>query len=352
MGSIQTVLGPIPPEDLGITLSHEHILFDGSYAVAKPRNATMLEILDQPVSLRNLGKVLRNVDACRDNLMLNDMETAIEELQLYKRSGGKSVVDVTVAGNGRDPIALAKISRATGLNIIVATGQYAKVAHTEDVEKSGVAELSYKMIREIEEGIDDSGIKAGIIKCGCSYPIHPDEKKVLQVAARAQEQTGAPITFHPPGRDIEKKKRVKKIEDALDILQEGGAELKKVYISHLQGWGNDLEYNKYLLDEYDAYLSYDGFSVQWFLDFIWPGCGKEACDVDLVDMVVELCNQGYDKRIMLAHDICMKFMLTRYGGWGYAHILDNIVPQFGLGGLSDRQITNMLIENPKRMLAF
>ena len=68
MGSIQTVLGPIPPEDLGITLSHEHILFDGSYAVAKPRNATMLEILDQPVSLRNLGKVLRNVDACRDNL--------------------------------------------------------------------------------------------------------------------------------------------------------------------------------------------------------------------------------------------------------------------------------------------
>ena len=55
---------------------------------------------------------------------------------------------------------------------------------------------------------------------------------------------------------------------------------------------------------------------------------------------------------MLAHDICMKFMLTRYGGWGYAHIMDNIVPQFGLGGLSDRQITNMLIENPKRMLAF
>ena len=89
-----------------------------------------------------------------------------------------------------------------------------------------------------------------------------------------------------------------------------------------------------------------------FLDFIWPGCGKEACDIDLVDTVVELCDQGYDKRIMLAHDICMKFMLTRYGGWGYAHILDNIVPQFRLRGLSDRQITNMLIENPKRMLAF
>ena len=92
------------------------------------------------------------------------------------------------------------------------------------------------------------------------------------------------------------------------------------------------------------------FGLEYYYDCEWVGL-RNKTDAERIDMVVELCQQGYDKQLMLSQDVFSKLQTKKYGGYGFTHIIKNIIPQLKIKGVTDKQIQNMLIQNPKRILA-
>jgi phosphotriesterase-related protein len=266
-------------------------------------------------------------------------------------------VDVTVEGLGRDPSVLKRISVLTGINIICATGWYLHPCHPAYVSKMSVDELSSIMVKDLTQGIGDSGIRAGVIgELGTTEPLHPDEKKVLLAAAKAQGETGVPLTIHPAGYDMVpnrpngvRHKCARKGEEYIDII-ENDAILEKVYMSHMDGVEIDLDYHRRILDR-GINIDYDLWGLDTaYYDDIYPGAWGVS-DNQRADALLELCQQGYEKNMMLSHDTAMKMQLAKYGGFGYAHILQNVIPVLKHKGMSESQITAMLVENPKRIFS-
>jgi predicted metal-dependent phosphotriesterase family hydrolase len=131
-GKALTVLGAIDAEAMGVTLPHEHLLIDFAVMFKEPAAASEKGLAYQPVSLANVGWVRQNFNANLDNLRLLDEQTALDEIMLFRRAGGQTVVDPTNVSLARDPLALARISRATGLNIVMGAGYYVAAAHPAD----------------------------------------------------------------------------------------------------------------------------------------------------------------------------------------------------------------------------
>src|SRR6267143_5428504 len=118
-GKALTVLGAVDAASMGITLPHEHLLIDFEVMFKEPAAATDKGLAYQPVSLANVGWVRQNFNANLDNLRLLDEQTALDEIMLFRRAGGQTVIDPTNVSLSRDPLALTRISRATGLNIVM-----------------------------------------------------------------------------------------------------------------------------------------------------------------------------------------------------------------------------------------
>ncbi len=132
-GQAQTVLGPIAGEAMGITLPHEHLLIDFEVMFKEPADGSQRGLARQPVSLANLGWVRQHFSSNLDNLQLLDEQVARDEALLFKHAGGQTFVDPTNRGLARDPLALARVARATGLNIIMGSGYYVAAAHPPDM---------------------------------------------------------------------------------------------------------------------------------------------------------------------------------------------------------------------------
>ena len=185
----------------------------------------------------------RTTSATVPNLVLDDEEVAAFEVGLYKAAGGSTIVDVSTPGIGRDPLALARLARPTGVNVVMATGFYVAATHPPEVAAmSEDGRRPNRMIEEIEDGAvlrpaggsdqdwdpvpNRTGVRAGIIKAAASYPLHPEERKVLRAAAVAQRATGAPITVHV-GRHEDSALEI------LDSLRDAGADLTRCSLDHL-----------------------------------------------------------------------------------------------------------------------
>lgn len=342
-GMAQTVLGPVEPATLGPTSTHEHLLIDFICMFTPPSEASEKHKAYQPVALENLGWVSYNPFRNHDNLLLLDIETAISEAMLFKRAGGGTIVDATTIGIGRDPKALAGIARATGLNVVMGAGYYVDAVHPEDMNDKTEADVAQEIVAEITTGVDGTGIKAGIIgEIGCSWPLTDNERKVLMGAARAQRETGAPILVHP-GRNEAAPFEV------LDILGEAGAAIDRVVMSHIdrtiQDEGLLLEFARR-----GCYLEYDLFG--WETSYYPLSPIDMLSDAQRIDYVKLLVDEGYGSRVVLAHDIFSKHKLTRYGGHGYGHILENIVPRLHEKGLTEDQVDALIVENPAGILTF
>jgi len=222
-----TVTGLIEDDALGIVSPHEHVLIDIRNQFTEFTAASRRAISEQPVQLSNLDALSRNPYAVKDNLVLNDVAVAEDELLRFKRAGGDTIVDATSIGIGRDPEALHGISRAVGVNIVAGCGYYTADTHPSDMDDKTVGQIKAEILRDLCEGIDGTSIRAGVIgEIGTSAPIHPNEAKVLIAAAEAHVETGAGIIVHtyPWGKHG---------LEALDILQRHGARLDKVSINHI-----------------------------------------------------------------------------------------------------------------------
>jgi len=274
MSKVMTVRGPISPDKLGITYMHAHVLLDIVHYCVEPEEASIKSLMDAPITMENLGDIRRNMFGSRDNLRLGDIDLAVKELMEFKRMGGNTIVETCPIGAGRDPLGCKKISNETGLNIICASGWYIASTHPSYIKKKSVDDLCSIMVHELTEGMNETDIKAGIIKIACSgfgVPFEEEEKKILQAAARAQSITEVPFTLHPNtlgsfrglnNTYLQPKTRAQTFSSYastyLDIIEEEGGNLKKFYISHMSNWANLSEAIKPLLGRRGKILIPDG----------------------------------------------------------------------------------------------
>jgi len=336
---VNTVNGEISANELGITDVHEHILCNFLKDFKKPREVTKQILSEQKVSMEHLGILTINQFAIKDNLIFNDENLAERELMEFKKAGGKTIVDATPADTGRDPIALKRISNVLGINIIAATGFYRKRYHLKKVHSMSMEEISDWMIKEIEVGIDDTGIKAGIIgELGTSEEIDSDEEKVLKSAAKVNKKLGIPVMVH-----LEPWKRL--ALDVLKILSNNGANLEKVYLCHLDDNFYDYKYYTNILKT-SAYIGFDTFGELATLDPVF----RCPSDSERIELLLKLIEDGYGEKILLGCDVCRKRQLHKYGGWGYDHFLSNIIPVLRKKGMMEKEIQMLTIENPKNYL--
>ena len=342
-GLVQTVLGPILPSELGSTTTHEHLYVDFSFMYRPAQDSPSPELADAPITLENLGWIRRNYYSNRSNLKLMDLVTTVEEVRKFSEVGGGAIVDATTTGIGRNPNALAQISRESGVHIIMGAGLYVEAAHPKDMDERSVDDLAREIIGDIDEGVEGSGVRAGIIgEIGCTWPLAPNERKSLSAAAIAQRETGAAILIHP-GRHPDAPLEI------LELLANGGADLSRVIMGHLDR----------TVFEFDALLSIaaSGCFLEWDL-FGNEGSYYPLAEIDMpsdaqrLGFIRRIADGGYSDKIVIGQDICTKHRLVKYGGHGYGHILENIVPKMRRKGFSEDAIRAITVGNPARILAF
>ena len=339
-GKIQTVLGLVEKDSLGPTLTHEHLLIDFSVVFQEPLAASERGLATEPVSLDNLGWVKYDSFRNADNLGLLDEETSIAEVLLFKAAGGGTIVDTTTIGIGRDPKAIARIARRTGLNIVIGAGYYVGASHPDDMSQKSEHVIKEEIINEIVEGY--GGIKSGIIgELGCSWPLWENEKKVLKAGALAQLETGASIVIHP-GRNEEAPFEI------LDILANAGANVENVVIGHIGRTYINIDRLLQLADT-GCFLAYD--QIGWESSNFSLAPTDFPSDAQRIDFIKTLVDNGYGKQVLVGHDVCSKDKLVKYGGLGFAHILDNIAPRMVSAGISPEDVQAILVNTPADMLS-
>ena len=337
-----TVLGPIEPEALGITLTHEHLLTDLRVWCEEPDDEEQKKFVHAPVDLSTIGAIRREPFGNMDNCLLDDTALAIDELRKFKTAGGSSVVDCTNNGLGRTPVALREIAQATETNIVMGSGYYIGRSHPYDMVDRSIEMIADEIEHDLMEGVQDTGVRSGLIgELGTSFKIRENERKVLRAGALAHRRTGAPISVHLlPWQ--------KNGVEVLDILEGEGANLNQVILCHLSPTSDDVEYHTTLAKR-GAYVEYDFFGMEFYVDSVGRYLGSDATSVTALRNLID---HDCLERLLLSHDIAMKIQLTRYGGWGYAHLVQNVVPMLGRSELSEEQITTLIVENPRRVLTW
>lgn len=317
---VQTVRGAVATADLGVTLMHEHVF------VLSPEI-----IANYPEGWGD--------EAARER-------DAVEKLNALKAIGVDTIVDPTVIGLGRYIPRIQRVAEQTDLRIVVATGVYTY----NDVPMyfhfsgpgtalNGPEPMVDMFVRDITEGIAGTGVRAGILKCATDVEgLTPGVDRVLRAVAQAHRATGVPITTHTHAhtrRGLEQQR----------VFAEEGVDLSRVIIGH-SGDTTDLGYLEELVAA-GSYLGMDRFGVDNILSFD-----------DRVDTVARMCERGHAERMVLAHDAsCYIDWLPEEAlpvilpNWHYLHIHNDVLPALRARGVTEEQITAMLVDNPRRIFS-
>ena len=339
-GKILTVNGLINPEDLGFTLPHEHFYVDLRKNHQLPEDLTKSELdyCNAKLNLSNLAYA-RAGYPLQDNYILSPKEeqTMIQEVLEFKRMGGKSLVDPTSIGLGRNPLAIKKISDLTGLNIVLGCSWYQKVFHPENLDQKNIEELTNQILNEINCGIDNTGIKPGIIgEIGVNAkPLIENEIKVIKASSIASKISGLSMLFHgPPYEDHNR---------VLDMVEEQGVAPGRVVFGHCDRLAEDVSkllstLARGVYVEFDC-LGNDGSAKPW-----------DMATIIVAKVIPELIKSGYANRILISQDICKKVHLKKFGGTGYSFILEEFIPFLKNMGISNSDIIQITENNPRDLL--
>jgi phosphotriesterase-related protein len=290
----------------------------------------------------------------RDNLLQHDVDLTIRELAEYRRAGGGTIVDMEMPGIGRDVAALQRIARATGVHVIASTGWYTAGSHPPAIAARDVADLADEIVREVTVGIGDTGVRAGNIgEIGMSGypsdPFQPAEEKVLRAAARAQARTGASLTIHPnAGIHGLREPPADHLDTYVDVIEREGADLAKLYISHMGFFPAATA--RRMLARGVGFVAYDHFGHEEYYEALGPGRAFPR-DKEEVALVLDLLEAGHADRVLIGCEVGWKTCYQAYGGWGYAHVLDHIVPWLKDCGATDADLRTILVDNPARLHA-
>jgi phosphotriesterase-related protein len=336
---IETVLGPIPPDDLGLTLAHEHLLFDlRCLWEAPPPDREHLVDAEPTPDVR--AEIERDLYHSKATLHQPDPGLAAREAAAFREAGGRTIVDVTTIGLGPDPIALRQIATATGLNVVAGAGYYREKCLPPEVLDKSIDELAHELEGWVVEGMYGTDVRAGILgELGTMSPIRPFEERQLRAAARVQRKTGVGINVHPAIWAHEHLR-------IIDILDDAGADLTRVAISHCDqliepDWHAQIAERGVLLD-------FDTFGAEFEYD---SDGSREPTDAERIDCLVRLLDAGRADQLLLSHDICSRLQLHEYGGPGYDHVPTTIVPRLRAVGVTQDDLDRMLVANPIRLLA-
>ena len=342
--SVVTVLGPVEARDLGITLPHEHLFLDLTCEFRESADEAGRRRTCEPVGPGNIEALALNPYLVRDNLLLEDADTAVEELGWFRAAGGRTVVDCTSVGAGRAPLRLREVAERTGLHVVAGSGYYLHETHPPQMAEWTPEEIAAEIVRDLVHGIGETGVNAGVIgEIGTGDPIHPGEVKSLRAAGLAHEQTGAPLQIHtyPWGQTG---------LEILNMLDDYSVDPARVVICHTDV-APDLHYMRLLLER-GAIVEFDDFGKEFPVDPAeseFAG-GPFATDAERVRVLAQLVEWGFERQILITNDICLKQMLHRYGGRGYDHILANVVPSLEAAGMGRELIEGFLVGNPARWL--
>jgi phosphotriesterase-related protein len=356
-GQIVTVQGRIDPEELGVTLPHEHLFADWSEKFDPPDDPAHEAIANGPISLSTLWYTRRNPSGHRANLVLDSADTAVSEVERFADAGGETLVDVTPKGVGGDPERVRAVAEQTGVNVVHGTAYYYADEHPEHVADTSIEEVADEFVSDVREGIGDTDVRAGIVgEIGTSTDesrdgIHEREEKVLRAAARAARRTGAALSVHPPAQRDPGKPPSSHGLDIVDIAEQEGLPPERVVICHMDQSkfvDGGMEAQK-AIAERGAFVEFDLFDHDRYMH----GQGDaQPADTDRVEFVRELVAAGHADRLLLSHDVFTKHKLTAYGGNGYAHILEEVVPMLEDRGVPDGTVDQLLVENPREVLTF
>lgn len=317
---IDTVRGPVATGDLGVVLMHEHVF------VLSPEI-----IANYPEGWGD--EAAREADA-------------VGKLNALAAIGVDTIVDPTVIGLGRYIPRIQRVAAQTDLQIVVATGVYTY----NDVPMyfhftgpgtalDGPETMTDLFVRDITEGIAGTGVKAAILKCATDEPgLTPGVERVLRAVAQAHRQTGVPITTHTHAatrRGLEQQR----------VFAEEGVDLRRVIIGH-SGDTTDVGYLEELIAA-GSYLGMDRFGLDNVLSF-----------EDRVDTVARMCERGYADKMVLSHDAscyidwlpeaALPFALPN---WHYLHIHNDVLPALRQRGVTEDQISTMLVDNPRAIFS-
>lgn len=336
---IMTVNGVISSRDLGVTTPHEHALIDISNQYPGDRTPGSLG-WDGKVAPPYYDALLRDPYAMRDNLMLNDHDLAVSEVSRFAKAGGKTFVDVTIEGIGRDVKFLRRLAEKTGLNVVTCCGYYTYDAHPAYLKGMTVEQIAARMVSELTVGIDGTDVKAGIIgEIGTSTVIDDEEIRVLQAAAIAHKETGAPVMVHLSPW-------AKHGLFVLDLLEKAGADPARVCLCHTDILLDTADMKK-IMDR-GAYLEFDNFGKEFPTPTAY---GRFPTDEERMRVFYKLVDEGYLDRMLVSCDICLKNLLAAHGGPGYAHFLTKIADMIRRDrGDAEAILHAVLVENPAKYL--
>lgn len=340
-GKVMTVAGPIPASALGVTLMHEHILNDCRCWWHAPKTPERQYLAEGFVCMEILGELRQDPFVNKHNITLDDEPLAIAELKDFAREGGQTVVEPTCQGIGRDPAALRRISKASGLNIVMGAGYYLGSSHPAKVAGMTIDQIADEIVHEANVGVDGTDVKIGLIgEIGVSSDFTAEEEKSLRAAARAQGRTGLPLMVHLPGW-------FRLGHKVLDIAEAEGADLRHTVLCHMNPSHEDLAYQSELAAR-GAFIEYDMIGMDFFYADQQVQCPS---DEEAARAIVKLVERGHIDRILLSHDVFLKMMLTRYGGNGYAYVLRHFLPRLKRHGLDDAQLDILMRDNPRSVFA-
>jgi predicted metal-dependent phosphotriesterase family hydrolase len=313
---IQTVLGSISPADFGVCLPHEHAWCD-------QRLAPRPELFGVT---RSTGSYMR----------LDNFDRMVGELTGYRAAGGASLVEVTCDGWGRDLDVLARLSAASGVHIVATAGFYIEPCMPSFVAEWSVERLADQLTREIDEGVNDSGRRCGVLKSAIHRArVEGLELKGLQAVAIAQRRTGVAITSHTTGGRRQEVPGGTVGVQQLEILKAEGVEPSRFIVGHVDE-RPDIDVLAALADE-GCFIQFDVIDKEhWLLD------------ATRAELVRALISRGYVRHLLLSHDRNRDHEMRYGGGRGYCHIFERFLPRLRTLGVSEEEIYTMMVENPAR----
>ncbi len=336
---VMTVLGPVPSTSLGTTLMHEHILNDCLCWWHKPTDSAREYLAEGPVRMEILSELKQDPFVNRDNISLNDEQLAIQELKQFVHAGGVTVVDPTCRGIGRNPEALVRIAKQTGLQIVMGAGYYLQSSHPAELSGMSVGDVADQLVSEAVLGVDNTGVRIGLIgEIGVSSDFTAEEEKSLRGAAQAQVRTGLPLMVHLPGW-------FRLAHRVLDIVEEEGASMAHTVLCHMNPSHDDFTYQCELAER-GAFIEYDMIGMDYFYADQQVQCPS---DDEVAKAIVKLIDAGHLDKLLLSQDVFLKMMLTHYGGNGYAFVVRHFLPRLKRLGCDNTALTTLMCQNPRRV---
>lgn len=308
--SIQTVLGPIDPASLGPTMMHEHTFFD-----------------------------IETTPGSYDAVVSDAALLASEVARFGQAAGpGAALVDLTTATIGRNPSGLAELSRRSGVHIVMGTGWYRREFHPPEIATTWTDDLAAKLVREFTDGVPGSGgVRPGIIGelgTGRGPAMTPGEERAFRAAARAQRRIGCSISTHTTHYG-------ELAFDQIELLREEGVPPERIVIGHLGE-----------LTGADDVLAIAETGVFVQVDHVGRRGGAMIDDHQRARNVAQLVRAGRAGQITLSMDVCANSHLYARGGHGFDHLVRAFVPMLIDEGVSEADVRTMLVNNPRRILAF